>query len=181
MLLPVIDTKRFFFQNQKFTYFWQFCTVSQSTSSEMTCLIQHLMTATWWHPHRCWWRQKRIMHTWQKVGPHISLHFVRCSLPNPNSFLDIAWPCIALLTKNFGILPLSVTCVWSSSDIISIREDATKWRSSAVGSSKSFLRKYSDQEYETVKSELLVLEEESVCIYTTTNLMNLYKDTSYYC
>ena len=49
--------------------------------------------------------------------------------------------------------PLSVTCLRSSSDVISTREDATKWRSSEVGSSKSFLRKYSDREYETVKSK----------------------------
>ena len=38
---------------------------------------------------------------------------------------------------------------------------------------------YSDRESKLSKvSELLVLKEESHCIYTTTNLMNLYKDPS---
>ena len=62
--------------------------------------------ATWWRPHECWWRQKRIVNMWQKVGPLVSIHSVRYSLPNPNCFSDMAWPCIALLTKNFGILPV---------------------------------------------------------------------------
>ena len=101
-----INIMRFFLQNQKFTYFWQVGTLGQSTSSEMTCLIQLLMIATWWRPHGCWWHQKRIVNIWQKVGPLVSIHSVRCSLSNRNCFSDMPWPWIALLTKNFGILPV---------------------------------------------------------------------------
>ena len=143
----ISNMKRFFLQNQKFTYFWQFHTLSQSTSSEMTCLIQLPMIATWWRPHGCWWRQNRIVHMWPKVGPLVSIHSVMCSLPNPNCFLDMAWPCIALLTKNFGILPVDhmtvLHCV--------VRD--------------SFLRKYSDREYETVKSKWTSSFEGRIFLY----------------
>ena len=80
----VLNITNFFLQNQKFTYFWQFRTLGQSTSSEMTCLIQLPMIATWWRPHGNWWRQKRIVNMWQKVGPLVSIHSVRCSPPNPS-------------------------------------------------------------------------------------------------
>ena len=110
----------------------------------MTCLIQLLspIFATWWRLHGCWWRQKRIIHIWHKVGPLVSIHCVRCFLPNPNCFscdqlarmpTFFARSAIqghVISEKQFGLERehltqwvekkglLSVTCVWSPFDVV---------------------------------------------------------------
>ena len=96
-----------FAKTKKLTYDWQFRALGQTTSSELTWLIQLLFPtiATRWCPRRSWWRQKWIINMWLTVGPLVSVHSVRCSLSDPNSFSDKTWPVITLLTKDFGILP----------------------------------------------------------------------------
>ena len=77
-----------FAKTEKLTYNWHFRALRQSTLSELTWLIQLLFPtiATRWRPQRCWWRQKWIINMWQIVGPLVSIHSVRCSLSDPNSF-----------------------------------------------------------------------------------------------
>ena len=92
-----------FAKTKKLTYDWQFRALGQSTSSELTWLIQLLFPtiATRWCPRGSWWRQKWIINMWQTVGPLVSVHSVRCSLSDPNSFSDKTWPVITLLIKDF--------------------------------------------------------------------------------
>ena len=97
------------------TYVWQFSTLGQRTSSEITWLIQLLC----------------------KESNHRSLSSY------PISYLDQKESTSHKEQRRGG--PLSVTYLWSTFDLINIHEGATSWRSSEreVGWAKSFVMKYS--------------------------------------
>ena len=109
-----------FARTKNLTYDWQFRALRQSTSSELTWLIQLLFStiATRWRPRGCWWRQKWIINMWQIVGPLIT--------------------CFTYLWSTFGVINiLEGTTLWRSPE-------------TEVGSTKSILMKCFSWEHKTV-------------------------------
>ena len=86
-----------------------------STSPEMTWMI-HLFPSTLttlWPPHKCCWCQKRIINMWQNVGPLISVHGMRCSLPDVNSFADMRGALAHFLSHIYDPLRTSPIPMWT--------------------------------------------------------------------